>query len=259
MKLLFILRKFILMCAFLFGPLLTLDFQVCAAQNDIANFDVLMEREYQQHLNYEKAFLRSPDDQRTLWQTAYSALRMGWLSEDDRETQKKYYQQALKTARRLYNLYPDTYDSHMILGATLAKTIGYSKSFKKVSLAREIGEHANFLLSKKRDDPDVWYIFSWWNFNLSRVKKVDRALSYLLGGLPKNTSLAAAFEAIETAISLRPDYAAYHYDAGLFHERTGDKVRALAFFEQAKNIQPKTAEDFMFIRRANKKITSLQQ
>ena len=218
----------------------------------------LLKKEYQLHADCNLALAQAPDSYQALWQAAYSNLRLGWLT-GEKEIRKAHYLKALNQAHSAYALQPETYDSHLILGIAQAKTIGYISRIKQVGIAREIGEHARFLLSKRTDDPDLWYIFSWWNFKLSRVKKVDRMFALILGGLPKGTSLKKAYDAIDRAISLRPTYAAYLYDAGLFYERTGHSQKAEDFYKRVFSLQPTTPEDFMFIRRAGKKIQSLQK
>jgi len=217
----------------------------------------LLAVEQKNHAEYEDSLLKDPDNYPVLLQAARSNLRLAWLAKD-KKIRKSHYLKALKQARHAFKLQPDKYSSHQIIGIALAKTIGYANKIRQIGISHKIGEHARFLLSRKTDDPNVWYIYAWWNYELARVKKRDRFFAMVLGGLPKGTTLEKAFEAIYKAIELRPDYTPYIYDAALFYQKTGDLHKAEELYRKVINIPPKTAEDFKFIRQAARRIESLQ-
>ncbi|MGV8074694.1 MAG: tetratricopeptide repeat protein [Syntrophobacteraceae bacterium] len=203
---------------------------------------------------YEEILKTLPNHRDALWNAAYLHIRIGWM--DKIESSKiRHYRIAYKYAKKVFRLYPDSYDSHYLIGAAKATMADFLSNGEKVRTARELEKHARFLLGQRSDDPEVWYLFAWWHFELSRVSSSDRFFARLFfGGLPTSASTEKAFECMEKAIALRPDYCAYYYDLGLFYERTGDSVKAREFYREAVIIPPKAPEDSIYIAKARNKL-----
>lgn len=144
------------------------------------------------------------------------------------------------------------------MGAAKAKLAEFLGSGEKVKTARELEQHARFLLNRRSDNPDVWYLYAWWHFEISRVSLADRFLAALLfGGLPNGASADQAIECLQKAIALKPDYSAYRHDLGVFYERTGNPALAREMYRAAIRTPPKTPEDPVFIEKARKRLARL--
>jgi len=219
---------------------------------------LLIEVEEKNHFFLKDLYVDNPENNDALWRYAYSTIRQGWLSSDSSQ-RKQHYLEALDLAYKAYEKLPDNYDSHLLLGAAKAKAIGYFSKTEQVKLVKELGQHARYLLEQRDDDPDVWYIYAWWHFRLSDVGKTERLLALFLGGLPSDCSYDNAFAAMEKAIQLKPDYAVYLYDLGLFHDRTGNTTEAHRFYTKALQVFPSTPEDYIYMRRAQKKLASTSE
>lgn len=206
---------------------------------------------------YEQVLQREPGQPEALWNAAYLHLRLGWLS-PDRAARQSHYETAYGYAARAYQRSPDSYDAHLVLGAAKAKLAEYRGNAEQVRTARELKDHALFLLKRRADNPDVWYLYAWWHFKVSRATVAERFFASLLfGGLPDGASTEAAFECLRTAIALRPDYCAYRHDLGLFYERTGNPESAADMYRQAIGVPPRTPEDSIYIERARSRLMHL--
>jgi tetratricopeptide (TPR) repeat protein len=206
---------------------------------------------------YEQVLRLQPGQPEALWNAAYLHLRLGWLN-PDRAARQSHYETAYGYAARAYRRSPDSYDAHLVLGAAKAKLAEYRGNAEQVRTARELKEHAQFLLKRRVDNPDVWYLFAWWHFKVSRATVAERFFASLLfGGLPDGASTEAAFECLRTAIDLRPDYCAYRHDLGLFYERTGNLESAADMYRQAIGVPPRTPEDSIYIERARSRLMRL--
>ena len=206
---------------------------------------------------YERVLQLEPGQPEALWNAAYLHLRLGWLN-PDRAARQSHYETAYGYAARAYRLSPDSYDAHLVLGAAKAKLAEYRGNAEQVRTARELKDHAQFLLKRRADNPDVWYLYAWWHFKVSRATAAERFFASLLfGGLPDGASTEAAFECLRTAIALRPDYCAYRHDLGLFYERAGKPESAADMYRQAIGVRPRTPEDSIYIERARSRLMRL--
>lgn len=207
---------------------------------------------------YEEVLMVQPDHREALLNAAYLNVRLGWVDSDG-ERRRLHYQKAYDHAQRVFGLYPDSYDAHLAIGAAKAKMAKFLSPGDKVRIAWELEEHARFLLKKRSDNPDVWYLFGWWHFELARVSVADRFFATLLfGGLPSGASTAQAIEYLEKAVALKPDYCAYRHDLGLFYERTGNPAKAREQYQRVLSISPKAPEDVIYIEKARKRLAKLE-
>jgi tetratricopeptide (TPR) repeat protein len=207
---------------------------------------------------YEEVLAIQPDNRDALWNAAYLHIRLGWIDQDA-SGRRRHYQKAHAYAERVFRQHPDSYEAHLVMGAAKAKLAEFLSSGEKVRTARELEEHARFLLKQRSDNPDVWYLFGWWHFELARVSVTDRFFASLLfGGLPTGASTDQAIECLQKAIALKPDYCAYQHDLGVFYERIGNPSKARELYRTALSISPKAPEDVLFIEKARKRLAKLE-
>ncbi len=112
---------------------------------------------------FEAVLMIQPDNRDARWKAAYLHVRLGWV-EKDAASRRLHYQKALAHAEQVFRRHPDSYEAHWVLGAAKAKLAEFMASSEKVRIARELEEHARFLLKQRTDDPDVWYLLGWWHF-----------------------------------------------------------------------------------------------
>jgi tetratricopeptide (TPR) repeat protein len=206
---------------------------------------------------YEELLAARPDHPEALWNAAYLHIRLGWL-DNEAGSRRGHYEKAHDYAARVFRRYPDSYEAHLVMGAAKAKLAEFLGSGEKVKTARELEQHARFLLNRRSDNPDVWYLYAWWHFEISRVSLADRFLAALLfGGLPNGASADQAIECLQKAIALKPDYSAYRHDLGVFYERTGNPALAREMYRAAIRTPPKAPEDPVFIEKARKRLARL--
>ena len=207
---------------------------------------------------YEEVLAAQPENRDALWNAAYLHIRLGWL-DNDSSNQRRHFEKAHEYATQIFRRDPDSYDAHLIMGAATAKRAEFVGKGEKVRTARELEQHARFLLARRLDVPDVWYLYGWWHYELSRVSASDRFFASLLfGGLPTGASIEQAVECLQKAIALRADYCAYYPRPwGLFYEKSGHPSKASQMYRAAIAIPPKVPEDSIYIEKARERLAKL--
>jgi tetratricopeptide (TPR) repeat protein len=213
----------------------------------------------QQAVNlFEEVLMIHPDNRQALWKAAYLHVRLGWI-EKNVTTRRLHYQKAYAHAERVFRQHPDSYEANLVLGAAKAKLAEFQTTGEKIRTARELEDHARFLLNQRTDHPDVWYLLGWWHFKLAQVSAAERFLASLFyGGLPGGASIEQAFACLQKAVALRPDYVAYRHDLGLFYERTGNPSKACEIYRAAIHRTPRAPEDFVFIEKARMRLAKIE-
>ncbi len=206
---------------------------------------------------YEQLAGKTTACPRWLWRAAYLHLRLGWLSKSA-EGKKAHFFKALEYGQRACRMAPDHYYARLVLGAARAKVTKYVSAGEKVRIARQLKKEAEWLLLRRKDDPNVWYMLGWWNFEIASLpvgKKIVASLLY--GGLPKEASMDRAIACMKEAIALRPDYCVYHYDLGRFYQKQGKLALARQQYAKVLQMQPVCCEEFSAQKKARKKLRKL--
>lgn len=206
----------------------------------------------------EARLRKEPENYDLLLTAAYLHLRLGWLY-SDRDAQRKHYEELLNYSLRAQRLRPDEYQARLLHLVARAKSAGYLSMGEQVRAARDLKKDLDAIISWKGTDADTLYILSWLNFKVGRVTPLEKMLASLLfGGLPDSLTVENGIRLMEKALQLRPDYAVYYYDLGLYQERIDQLDEAFRYFEKALNVQAKSPEEFVYQQRARDKIKELQ-
>lgn len=256
----FLIGALILWCGVLFGVRPAAADTTAAEQRKLSMAAAFKTSHADRHALaiYEEILTARPEHREALWNAAYLHVRLGWI-DNDAASRRRHYEKAHAFATRIIRRDPDSYDAHLVMGAAKAKLAEFLGSGEKVKTARELEEHARFLLSRRADNPDVWYLYAWWHFEIARISLTDRFLAALLfGGLPTDASTEQAIACLKKAIALKPDYCAYRHDLGLFYERTGDPSQAREMYRSAIRIPPRAPEDSIFIEKARTRLARLE-
>jgi tetratricopeptide (TPR) repeat protein len=206
---------------------------------------------------YESLLEKTPDNLACLWRIAYLHVRLGWLSRGE-TSRKKHFFKALDYAQRAFRLAPHDYYARFVLCAARAKTIVYVPAGEKVRIARELKEYTESLLRLRKDDPDVWYMIGWWNYEIATLSLAKKMMaSVLFGGLPGGASLEKAIASMKRAITFRPDYCIYPYDLGCFYQKQGQIELARCQYRKVLQMKPLCREEFATRKKARRKLRKL--
>lgn len=237
--------------------------QAIAAEDDLARAVQLREnhQEVEALQLFERILDQEPDRYEALLNAGYLHFRQGWLyREKGTAEQKQHYLKLAEYADRALRLRPAEYQAKLLHLVAKAKTSRYLPPGDQVRIARDLRLDLPQLIQTAGNDPIPIYIFSWLHMKVGEVGSFERMLaSMFFGGLPEDLTVERAVELMERAIAMRPDYAVYSYDLGLFRQRLGQDGEARALFEKVVGMEAKTPEDRVYKRWAEQRLTELAQ
>ncbi len=206
---------------------------------------------YKQALKYDSTNLNA------LFHVAYLYSRQGWLNKIDEE-RVLLHRQAMDYAEKAYKHHPESFEANMIMAGTIARMSEFESVKARVYAAWDIKKYSDIAVALAPDDPEIWYMLAWWNFEISKASWFERSMAKMLfGGLPKNASFEDAIKGITTAIELRPNYVVYLYDLAQFYEYHDDFIKAKEALRQALQLAPTAPEEVEYLLRCRKMLSKL--
>lgn len=209
-------------------------------------------------INYYKQILQIDSNNfQALWNTSYVYQRAGWL-EQDMEKKKKLYDSALDYASRTYRKYPATYEASIVMAGSWARMSEFLSARERVQAAWHIKKYGEAAFRLNPNNPEVWYLLGWLNFELSKASWLERSLANLLfGGLPREMTIEKGIHYLKKANELKPDYIVYLYDLATFYEYKEDKAAAISLVKKALAVTAVAPEDFLYRKKCQNLLTRL--
>lgn len=206
---------------------------------------------------FERILQKEPENYQALLNAALLHFRRGWLYSDKQQRKDHFFKLAAYAERALL-LQPMEYRAKLLNLVAKAKTARYLASGDQVRIARELRQELAPLTASGMNDPDPIYILSWLNFKVGMVGPLERMLaSMLFGGLPEDLTVENAVTLMQKALELRPGYAVYYYDLGIFRQGLGQLEQARAMYAKVMAIEPKTPEEVVYRQWAELRLREL--
>lgn len=160
-------------------------------------------------------------------------------------TRDSLYRVAEAWARRAVAANPNGADGHFALAQAVGRASLTMGKRDRVKRAAEIRSEALRAIELDPRHDGAYHVLGRWNAEIMRLSGIQRffAKSFLGGAVFNQASWANAFEYMEKAVSLRPDYIYHHLDLAEMYidqERYGD---ARAQLQQVESLPVTDAAD----------------
>lgn len=209
---------------------------------------------------YEQVLQQEPDNRKALYKLVILYLRIGWLVEDDNKPlAEERYRKAMKHARHLYSIAPNSFEGNLCMGGATARLAQFYSAKDRVHAAWDIKKYADVALSINPEYPDLKHLLAWWNYELTKPTWLERSLAKMLfGGIPNGADVQHSIDYMKELISHRPDYTVYKYDLAVFYNYIGEQMEAKKLLKQVLDLRPKAPEDHSYIESAKRFLQRLQ-
>ena len=207
--------------------------------------DAAMERlEPQAALDaYQAAVAADPSSYEALWKSGRTLIDVGEL-EKRGASQKDKYNKALKYAERAIRVNPQGADGHFLRAYALGRVALFEGGKTKIRLSKEVKAEALRAIDLNPLHDGAYHIMGSWNYNLSDLNFVEKALANtLLGGVPKDASYENAAHYFELAIQANPAHLHHHLEYARTLLKLDRKEDARTALRKAVGLPPTDLDD----------------
>src|SRR5690606_32067257 len=194
---------------------------------------------------YKQVLQKDSANATALFNIAYLYQRQGWLEEginDDKS--KEYYQQCFNYSEKSFALYPNSFEANLIKAGAIARMARFYDAKGRVQAAWDIKKYADIAMKMNPNHPEILHMLAWWNYELTKPTWLERKLAQVFfGGMPKGASMDNAFQMLQKATSMNPNYIVYYYDLAVFFQHIGNKMNAIENLKKAISLKPIAPEE----------------
>ena len=194
---------------------------------------------------YKQVLEIDSNNYKALWNISFHYQRAGALEEND-EKKKDLLTNSISYAKKTFQKYPNLYHANLLMAGSIARMSEFMTTRDRVHAAWDIQKYADKAMSLNKNDPQVWYLLAWLNFELSKPTWLERSLAKMLfGGLPPG-SYEKAVQYLEKAIQLNSPSKMYLYDLATFYNHAGETEKAIELCRQSLNLNSSSPEDKLY-------------
>ena len=167
-----------------------------------------------------------PADLYALTKCSELCCRIGGREKKNTTLRDEYYNTAIIYARTALKIYPESDVANVTMGIAVGKSILLKSGREKISAAKELKAYAEKALKTNPNNFKAWSILGKWNYEVSNLSGLERALAKIIyGGLPP-ASLKTAISCYEKASALSPTYAYNYLELAKAYHRNKEQQKA---------------------------------
>mgnify|MGYP006280858623 CR=1 FL=1 len=206
---------------------------------------------------YEAILEESPMQYMALWRSSYLYSRVGNRQSSEDEM-RAFFNRGIQRARQALDVDSSDVYSNFVMSVAQGRKALIAGASERVAASREIRHYVERALSFNDEHAGSWHVLGRWHAKMSNLSFAERmAAKYLFGGTPP-ASVEEAFEALEKAVELKPDFILYRYDLASLYEREGKDRKAIEVLKGTVNLEPKTPDDPENLKKSRALLNDLQ-
>lgn len=161
-----------------------------------------------------------------------------------KEDRRKIGMTALDYAKRAVAADPKNSIAQLALAVSYGRVAPYLDNKTKVAYSKLVKEHADKARALDSSGNDlVYHVLGAWNYELSNLNPILRAVAQLIYGKLPNASNEAAVENFKKAIELNPRRLANHVELGRTYAAMGKKDEAREELEKGLALPNRQRDD----------------
>lgn len=161
-----------------------------------------------------------------------------------KEERRKIGMTALDYAKRAVAADPKNSMAQLALAVSYGRVAPYLDNKTKIAYSKLVKEHADKARSLDPSGNDlVYHVLGAWNYELSNLNPILRAVAQLIYGKLPNASNEAAVENFKKAVQLNPRRLANHVELGRTYAAMGKKDEAREELEKGLALPNRQRDD----------------
>ena len=209
-------------------------------------------REYDALQKYKEILRHQPTNLNALCRASDLCSRIG-----HRETEKAkktdYYKAAKTYAEVALKINAQSAEANFVMSVAMGRMAMISSGKEKVQYVNEIRKYAENTLKYDPNSFKAYHVLGKWNYEVSNLSPVERALAKLLfGGIPK-ASLQDAIRYYEKSRSLESTFALNYLELAKAYHRNKQDDKAKELLKKLETL-PNKIEDDTRIKKEGKEL-----
>ena len=178
--------------------------------------------------------------------------------QEDKAKSLDFYNAAKIYGERALNVDSTNAEANCAMAIAMGRMAMVSSGKEKVIDVREIKRYADLALKYDAKSFKAWHILGKWNFEVSNLNGIEKALIKILyGGVPQ-ASVDDAIKYYEKAKSLEPSFILNLLELARAYRKNGQDDKAIENINKLLKLPNKTAEDPFYKTEAKKILSELQ-
>ena len=178
--------------------------------------------------------------------------------QEDKAKSLDFYNAAKIYGERALNVDSTNAEANCAMAIAMGRMAMVSSGKEKVIDVREIKRYADLALKYDAKSFKAWHILGKWNFEVSNLNGIEKALIKILyGGVPQ-ASVDDAIKYYEKAKSLEPSFILNLLELARAYRKNGQDDKAIENINKLLKLPNKTAEDPFYKSEAKKILSELQ-
>lgn len=171
--------------------------------------------------------------------------RIGKREKDNSKLQGEYYRAAVTYAQMALKIDPKNSESNCVMAIALGRTALSKSGREKIENAKEIKKYLDISLAIDPKNYKAWHVLGRWQFEISNLNALERALVKILFGALPPASISQAIASYEKARSLKPEFILNYYEMALAYQDNDNKSKAIASLRYMIKLPNQTEDDPM--------------
>ena len=163
--------------------------------------------------------------------------------ETDKGKRLDYYKAAKTYAEVALKVNPQSPEANFVMAVAMGRMAMVSSGKEKVEYVNEIRKYAETTLKYDPNSFKAYHVLGKWNYEVSNLTTIEKALAKVLfGGLP-HASLQDAIKDYEKSKSLEPSFALNYLELAKAYHRNKQDDKAKELLKKLETIPNKIEDD----------------
>jgi len=199
-------------------------------------------REYDALQKYKEVLRHQPINLNALCRASDLCSRIGHR-EESKAKRADYYKAARTYAEVALKVNPQSAEANFVMAVAMGRMAMISSGKDKVQYVNEIRKYAETTLKYDPNSFKAYHVLGKWNYEVSNLSPVERALAKLLfGGIPK-ASLQDAIRYYEKSKSLESSFALNYLELAKAYHRNRQDDKAKELLKKLETLPNKIEDD----------------
>ena len=186
-------------------------------------------------------------------------LGLDLVAEGEKSAARKCFDQSVRHARQLTELFPESAISYFMLAATTGNLALFAGGRDKVLLGRQVEAYSKRAIALDSTLAFPYVSLGIYYREVSRLNWLERMIARTFFGRLPSTDTSEILALLHHAEHLRPNFPFLHFELAKTYAYLDQPKEAIVHLEKMQSLQPETAQDIRNQRDAIEMMAELRR